>query len=540
MIGNSKYAAILLTVLFAFFFQSGYAQNLTLHTDDSQENDPVQKSMRKIGEAVYYLQTLYIDSLDMDGLVDDMLEKAIQELDPHSAYIPAAEVAAMNEPLLGEFCGIGIEFAIISDTLTVQAVVSGGPAESAGMIAGDKIVAVDGQPIASCGLTVKDVHGYLRGEEGSKVSLDVRRRGEKSLLNFNITRGKIPLESVDAAYEAAPGVLYIKLGRFAMTSFQEFLAAFKEFGKKPDGLILDLRSNSGGYLHVALQIADQFLERGNMILYTEGRTVPRTEEYARGFGLYRKGRLAILVDENSASASEIVSGAVQDWDRGVIIGRRTFGKGLVQRAVDLYDGSQLRITLARYHTPSGRVIQAPYEKGHAEDYFRNHYERYNTGEFFGSDTLSFPDSLKYRTLKKGRTVYGGGGISPDIYVPIDTSYISPLYTSVIRGGYAIEFVNSWMDTGRNELKARYPDFSSFENSFDAGDGIMEDFLAFAKGKGLECRQQDLEVSSEAIELYLKALVAKGLYGMDSYFKVVNRDDKAFQEALKYVCAPVTD
>ncbi len=493
----------------------------------------VQTEMKKYGETMYYLQNFYIDTLNLSSVTDEALKKVMSQLDPHSVYIPAKEVEAMNEPLEGSFNGIGIEFAVINDTLTVQAPVSGGPSERVGLMAGDKIVAVDGENVAGIGLTTQGVHKYLRGPKGSKVELEIIRKGYSESLDFIVERDKIPLNSIDAWYEVSPGVLYVKLGRFAATSMEEFGNIFREYGT-PKGLVLDLRGNSGGFLHIALQLTNQFLEPGSLMLYTEGRMLPRTDEYARGAGLYRKGPLAILIDENSASASEIVSGAVQDWDRGAIIGRRSFGKGLVQRMLPLSDGSQIRLTIARYHTPSGRVIQSHYENGKAEEYYMNLMKRYENGEVFSRDSIEFPDSLKYRTLRKGRTVYGGGGIMPDIFVPLDTAATSELYSTILRGGYAIDFVNAMFDEKREDYKTRYPDFASLDSSFLNDNDILGEFSEYLVSRGVSVSSADMEKSGVEITSFLKALVARNLFGMNEYFRIINEDDGAYRKALDYV------
>ena len=495
-------------------------------------NDGIQQAMRKIGEAMFYIENYYIDSASASVLADKAIDGIMASLDPHSVYIPASEVKEMNMAVNGSFDGIGIEFSIISDTLIVQNVISGGPAEKAGILAGDRIIKVDNKDIAGVGISIPDVHGFLRGERGTKVLLEIFRRNGVPSLVFNVTRDKIPLNSIDAWYEASPGILYMKLGRFSATSYAEFRDVFRDYGKDPDGLILDLRGNSGGLLYAALLITDQFLDAGQLILYTEGPAYPRKDEYARGLGIFRKKPLVIMVDENSASASEIVAGAVQDWDRGLVVGRRTFGKGLVQRVLDLYDGSQIRLTVARYHTPSGRVIQAPYLQGRHNEYFFNHYKRYSSGEFFGSadSVLQMPDSLEYHTLKKNRPVFGGGGIMPDIFVPMDTSGISGLYSSILRGGYAIDFVNAEFDKDRDSLSGRFCDFGSFVSGFDS-QAYFSRFISYLESNGVKTPEEISQQSKDKIILYIEALMAKNLFGLGSYFKVLNCRDEIYKRAL---------
>lgn len=382
---NHTIAFVLCLVTFSAFAQRGVVQN---------ENKDISPFVTKMGQTYYYLNNYYLDTVNFNGLTDKVLINIIKELDPHSAYISAKDVKAMNEPLEGNFDGVGVEFALINDTLTVQATVPGGPSEKVGIKAGDKIIKVDGETISGTELTIPRVHKYLRGPKGSKVVISVQRKGEKGLMDFIVTRDKIPLTSVDAYYQIEPGIMYLRLSRFAATSYKEMMTALHEMKSKPNGIILDLRGNSGGYLIAALQIANEFLDKGELILYTEGRTVQRMDEYATGGGLLKDVPVAILIDENSASASEIVSGAIQDWDRGTIIGRRSFGKGLVQQQLPLSDGSQLRLTVARYHTPSGRVIQSHYEQGKTEEYYKQLVNRFVRGEQYSKDSIQFPDSLK--------------------------------------------------------------------------------------------------------------------------------------------------
>src|SRR5574344_240785 len=405
----------------------------------AQNGNNVSGQITKFGQTLYYINNYYLDTVNFKTIVDKAIIAAIGELDPHSSFISSDDVKAMNEPLEGEFEGIGVEFAIIHDTLTVQAPVFGGPSEKVGILTGDKIVSVNGENIAGISLTNEMVFKYLRGAKGTKVDLGIVRKEERKLLIFTVVRDKIPLNSVDAVYQVEPGYLYIKLSRFASSSYDEMIQAMASVKGAIKGIILDLRGNSGGYLYSAIKIANEFLDKNNMIVYTQGRTVPDMKELADGNGKYKRGPLVLLVDENSASASEIVSGAVQDWDRGIIIGRRTFGKGLVQQAMPLSDGSQLRLTIAKYHTPSGRVIQSPYKNGKSQEYYLDFYKRYTHGESFSKDSIHFPDSLKYKTLRLKRTVFGGGGIMPDIFVPADTSYYSDYYASLLRRGVVIEY-----------------------------------------------------------------------------------------------------
>lgn len=495
-----------------------------------------QRAMNKINQSLYYINSLYVDSVNIEKITEEAIKEALAQLDPHSSYISAEDVKAMNEPLVGNFEGIGIEFAIIKDTLTVQAVVAGGPSEKIGLLPGDKIVTADGEGIASIGLTNEDVFKILRGEKGSVVKLDIVRKGVDEVLQFSIVRDKIPLNSVESIYEPQQGVLYIKLSRFAADSHSEIVEALSSYKNSTSlkGVILDLRGNSGGYLPTAINIANEFLRAGDLIVYTEGRAVPRMQENADGTGLYTRGPLVVMIDENSASASEIVAGAVQDQDRGVVVGRRSFGKGLVQNAIPLDDGSEIRLTIARYHTPSGRVIQSPYEEGNSEKYYRDFYERYARGESFAQDSIHLADSLKYKTLRKGRVVYGGGGIMPDVFVPADTTYFSDYYANLIRNGVVIEFTNLLNDEHRQEWKEAYPTFDSFNSYFVVNDKLLDELQEFAKQKGIEPSADQFEKSKGELMVYIKALLASNLFSRDLYYRVMNENSPELKAALEAI------
>ncbi len=492
----------------------------------------INKAAAKFGQSLFYMNRLYLEPVDMDKMVETAILAMIEELDPHSSYISAEDIAAMNEPLQGEFEGIGIEFAIIKDTLTVQATVAGGPSEKVGLLAGDKIVQIDTLWVAGNGLTNDGVFKSLRGEKGSKVALKVLRRGVGDTLYFNIVRDKIPLNSLEAAYMVEGKYLYLKLSRFALHSADEIKEAIAAAETEPEGIILDLRSNSGGYLPTAIDIADQFLAAGDLIVYTEGRAISRMDEYATGRGLFTTGDVVVMIDENSASASEIVAGAIQDQDRGVIVGRRSFGKGLVQQALPLEDGSEIRLTIARYHTPSGRVIQSPYEKGHSDQYYIDFYERYTRGESFSKDSIHFPDSLKFSTLKKGRTVYGGGGIMPDVFVARDTTAFSDYYSELLRQGLVIEYVNSACDIHRSEWLRKYPTFEKFDKSFNALDTMLDELVSLATARGIERIDADLERSRDDLQNYMKALTASSLYTRDCFYRVMNPRAPEYQAAIE--------
>lgn len=497
--------------------------------------DPTLSSpLNKFGQAIYYINQYYLDTVNNDKLIENAIREALSQLDPHSSYVSSDEVKAMNEPLEGNFEGVGIEFSIIRDTLTVVNPVSGGPSERVGIRAGDKIVAVNGEVIASTGVTNDKVFKYLRGPKGSKVMLKVIRRGVPVFLDFEVERDRIPINSIDAVYEPAKGIVYIKLSRFAATTRSEIMTALATLNiENPKGVILDLRGNSGGYLGTAFEISNMFLDKGQTIVYTEGRRIPKMVERANGEGIFKNEKLAVLIDEGSASASEIVAGAIQDWDRGVVLGRRSFGKGLVQQKLPLPDGSQLVLTIARYHTPSGRVIQSPYEQGSADKYYKAIYARYSNGEFFSKDSIHFPDSLKYKTLLKGRTVYGGGGIMPDIFIPADTTGYSDYYGSIVRRGILLDYMNDITDSGMDEWKRNFGTFEIFMSQYDSDNKIFDGLISYAETKGLAPVQDQIERSSKEIKLYMKAIAARRLFGQNAYYMVVNSSgDPVFERALK--------
>jgi len=497
------------------------------------DKETVDKASERFAEVMYLINHYYIDTVSFSKLVDEAIIAALEQLDPHTTFSCVSEVQEMNEPLEGEFEGVGVQFAIVHDTLTVQETVSGGPSEKVGILSGDRIISVDGTPVTGIGLTNKDVYKFLRGPKGSKVILEIVRRGMNESLKFTVTRDKIPITSLDAGYQMDNGILYLKLARFAARSAQEISEAVAACRQKISGVILDLRGNSGGFLPTAIEISNQFLSKGDLIVYAEGRKVRTYFEYADGYGRLKDVPLVVLIDENSASASEIVSGAIQDNDRGVIIGRRSFGKGLVQQQMKLSDGSQMRLTVARYHTPSGRVIQSAYEEGHKDDYYRNFYMRYARGESFSADSIRMPDSLKFRTLKKHRTVYGGGGIMPDIFIPQDTVGITEYYAGLLRQGLVIEYMNSMEDRYKDEWKKKYSrSFDRFLTQFDSDGTLLEGLLEMAQEKGLERVPEQIEGSRPLLARYMKALAASAIYGKDAFYRVMYQDSAEMQKALE--------
>ncbi len=486
----------------------------------------------KFGQALNWVDKYYVDSVNKSRLVEEAIIGMLKELDPHSTYLTREEVRKMSEPLQGNFEGIGISFNILRDTIFVINPIPGGPSERVGIVSGDRIVKIEGKNVAGTGITNADVISELRGEKGTRVNVTVARRGIKDLLEFTIIRDKIPIYSLDASYMITPKIAYIKLNRFAFTSPDEFNKAYQELReKKVDDLILDLSGNGGGYLDVAVKLADQFLDDRKLIVYTEGVHHEKREYFASGEGVFHQGRVIVIIDEGSASASEIVAGAIQDWDRGLIVGRRSFGKGLVQRPLKLNDGSMIRLTIARYHTPTGRIIQKPYEKGYT-DYSRDLIKRIKNGELNSSDSIVFPDSLHYRTLKNQRSVYGGGGIMPDYFVPLDTSYYSGYYRKLLNRGILNFFVLDYIDRNRNELMNEYSDFKSFKEGTFPGDALMKELVEFAGEKGLEMDRKGYERSEEHIGLVMKAYVARDLWNTSEFYEIMNSANPAVNKAVE--------
>ena len=516
---------VLATLLILFFGSFAFVN--TIQAQD------VQANMMKFGRLLQLIEGNYVDTTNIDDLTEKAIVEVLKGLDPHSVYISKEEVEKMNEPLKGSFEGIGISFNIFKDTLLVVSTIPGGPSEKVGLQAGDRIMHVDEKAIAGIGLKNSDVFDMLRGDKGTVVNLKVSRKNNDELIDFRIIRDKIPIHSLDASYMLNNETGYIKLNRFSATTTDEFFTAIKELKQKPgfNNLVLDLRGNGGGYLKSAIELADQFLGAFKMVVYTEGENNKRKEYKASALGEFEQGRLIILIDEGSASASEIVSGAIQDWDRGVIIGRRSFGKGLVQQPFFLNDGSMVRLTTAHYYTPSGRCIQKSYDKG-VDEYRKDYLKRFETGELFSEDSIQFDKGLTFETLKSKRTVYGGGGIMPDIFVPMDTSVHYGYFNQIVRKNILYSAVLDHLDKKRDEYVQNFTSFEVFRKNFEADDELVESMFAEADKEGIEKDEEGLEFARPIMKRQIKALIARDLFGQSAFYQIINEEEEVIKEALK--------
>ncbi|MFM6945731.1 MAG: S41 family peptidase [Flavobacteriales bacterium] len=495
-----------------------------------QQNNNSLNASQKITEVLLNVERFYVDQPDIPKLTESAIVALLEELDPHSTYIPKEELDDAQMTINGSFVGIGVRFQLMKDTISVVATIPGGPSEKLGILPGDQIVQVDGVSVAGIGIKNDQVRQKLMGDLGTKVKVTVNRKGK--LLDFNITRDKIPVFSVDAAYMIDKEIGYIKLNSFSKTTVQEVqsaLQSLKSQGMK--SLIFDLQSNGGGLLDAAHKLADEFLSGDKLIVYSEGRAQPRYDLKASKKGLFEEGQLVILTDEYAASASEILSGAIQDWDRGLIIGRRTYGKGLVQRPMPLSDGSEIRLTIARYYTPTGRHIQKPYQD--TETYRKDLSQRYLNGEFFLKDSIKLPDSLMYKTLKTKRTVYGGGGIMPDVFVALDTTESTTYFANLIQGGHVNSFIFNYVNANRKDLLQKYPTIKEFKAGFNCDATFMDAFFAYVaqEDSTLLFNEQDYKRSERLLKLRLKSVLAQDLWGTNEMFQVYNDTNEILQEAI---------
>lgn len=493
------------------------------------KNDVSQFS--KLIEASSKIKSMYVDTINDKKLVEDAITGMLEKLDPHSVYIPQEEVQKMNEQLVGNFEGIGVQFQMIDDTLFVEQTISGGPSEKVGILPGDRIVLVNDSSIAGKKMSNTDIMKRLRGDKGTLVNVSIARRGVKELIDFAIIRDKIPLYSIDATYMATPTIGYIKLTKFSATSKSEFDKAFKKLQQQGmQSLILDLQSNGGGYLQTATQLVDEFLSAKQLIVYTEGRT-GRMNYVASSRGDYETGKLILLVNEYSASASEILAGAVQDWDRGLVVGRRTYGKGLVQQPVNLSDGSMMRLTTSRYYTPSGRCIQRSYKEG-LDKYKHDLVDRYNRGELTNADTTHFPDSLRKETLLLRRTVYAGGGIMPDYFVPMDTAFNTKYLTKIIAKGVVNSFSSKYFETHHKQWAIDYPSFAAFNRNFTISDALLGELVEAAKTENIEFVQADFDRSKQFLKVQLKSLFARRMWDINEFYQVLNTENESCNKAIE--------
>ncbi|SNS56727.1 C-terminal processing peptidase-3. Serine peptidase. MEROPS family S41A [Belliella buryatensis] len=526
-IKNTK-AQVRLPIIIALAISAGIWVGATFAEPKSDRND-LKAAIYKLQEIITYINRDYVDSVNTNELVEFGIEKMLEKLDPHSSYIPAKDAALARSQLDGNFDGIGVEFGIIRDTIYVVAPLTGGPSEKLGIQSGDQIISVNGKTVAGTGITNRDVFDLLRGPSGSTVNVEVKRKSQKDLLSFDIVRDKIPQYSVNASYMINDEIGYIKVTRFAATTYEEFkksVAELREQGMKK--LVLDLQSNPGGYMGAAINMADEILGSNAVIVSQEGKTSRFNQKaYAVRQGIFEDGSVVVLINEGSASASEIVAGAIQDNDRGLIVGRRSFGKGLVQMPIDLSDGAELRLTIARYYTPSGRSIQKPY--GEEEDYSLDWIKRFEHGEFFSADSVKFNDSLRYETVS-GRAVYGGGGIMPDFFVPLDTTMSSAYVNRLFNSDSAREFVLDYLD--KNKKKFEGMSFEDYYSKYQVSDAMLQELIKVGEKNKVKFDEKDYKKSKEYLKVLVKANMGRNLFDDNAYYKVINDINEIYLQAIK--------
>ena len=489
-----------------------------------------EANFNKLNYVLFLLKSMYVDSIKTGELTEKIIPLVLEELDPHSTYVPKEEAEMANEELEGSFSGIGVQFNIQNDTVMVVYVIAGGPSEKVGIMPGDRIIEVNDSSFVGKDINNNKVLKTLRGEKNTKVNVGIKRNSSAETLYFTITRGDIPVNSVDIAYAITPKIGYIKVSRFGANTYNEFVTELTKLKKQGcEEFMIDLRYNSGGYLHAAIKMINEFLEKGELIVYTEGRSYPREDAIANGKGMFKDIPVCVLINEWSASASEIFAGAIQDQDRGIIVGRRSFGKGLVQQQVPLFDDSQVRITIAHYYTPSGRSIQKPYEGGKLEEYEKDLLNRYEHGEFFSADSIVAGDSIKYYT-KEGRVVYGGGGIMPDYFVPQDTTGHTPYYTEAQNKGYTYSFAFQYADKNRETLK-KFKDYNELCAHLDS-ENINLQFFKYAEGKGLTSSTAGQAECADVINNVLKAYISRNIIGEKAFYPILNSKDETIIRALE--------
>jgi len=510
-------AGILLGLAISYF-TGGMGHSLTAKPD-------------KVGSVIDYIENNYVDTISKATLEEKTVTGLLEKLDPHSMYIPASEFHAVTDPLLGSFEGIGVSFRMEGDTITVINPIPGGPSEQVGVKAGDRIVKVNGEDVAGKKLSTTDVMRLLKGPTGTTVDISVFRRGAPGLVEFTIVRDVIPTYSLDIAYIVSPGIGYIRLNNFSATTGEEFHQALSELIKAGmNKLIIDLQGNTGGYLQAAVKVSNELLAKGDLIVYTEGMKHPREMYFADGHGLFKSGELVVLIDEWSASAAEIVAGAVQDNDRGTIIGRRSFGKGLVQEQLNLRDGSAVRLTIAKYYTPTGRCIQKPYENGGQGDYYADYFHRINNGELENSDSIKIADSLKF-TTPGGKIVYGGGGIIPDVFVPVERNENQPWYTLLINKGILYRYAFNYTDQHRQELSG-FKDFTHFNKQFRVSDEMFKDMIIFADSQGVKREGEDFRDADNRARVMIKAYIGRNILDNEGFFPLLNSIDPVFLKSVE--------
>lgn len=515
----------------ATILAAAFTAAISIHTAPAHADEFTPA--RKLQATEQMIRMLYVDSVPEEKMVDNAIIAMLKTLDPHSSYTDASETRQVTEPLQGNFSGIGIQFKMLNDTLFVVQTIASGPSEKVGILAGDRIIAVNDSAIAGVKMVNTDIMKRLRGRKGTKVDLRVVRRGVAEPINFRVVRDDIPLYSVDAFYCPAPGTAYIKISRFAESTAKEVREALADLEKQHpiESVVIDLQDNGGGYLQSAIELADMFLPAGSPVVYTEGMRQKNASYETSRKGKYADCKLIVLVNQYSASASEIFAGAVQDNDRGLVIGRRTFGKGLVQRPIPFPDGSMIRLTVARYHTPSGRCIQKPYALGESEEYQLDMLNRYESGELFDADSIHFSDSLRYTTLRLGRTVYGGGGIMPDRFVAVDTTQMNAFMRDVIAKGVPAMFATRYSDANRKTILRNYPTIESFAERFEFSPALMDEFLTMAASEGVERRPEQEQAAADYLATVLKGLIANDLYDRGAYYHIVNPLNPVYSEAM---------
>ena len=492
------------------------------------------QALQKLLNAEYAIASLYVDSVNEDKLIEEAIKGMLESLDPHSSYTDAKETKELEEPLQGEFSGVGIQFNMNKDTLYVIQTVPGGPSERVGVLAGDRIIYVNDTLIAGVKMKNSDIQKRLRGKKGTNVTIKVKRPSVPDLITFRITRDNIPVHSIDASYMLDEQTGYLRISRFGAKTHDEMMDALHELKKQGmTQLIMDLSDNGGGYLNAAIDMCNEFLDRNQLMVYTEGENSPRNEAHANGWGNYKDLHMVVMVNQYSASAAEIFAGAMQDWDRAVIVGRRTFGKGLVQRPFKFEDGSMMRLTVARYYTPSGRCIQKPYNRGDKKAYENELLDRYNEGEYYCLDSIQFNDSLRYTTRLNGRTIYGGGGVMPDVYVPVDTSEYSTYYRDLSAKGILNQYAIKYVDKNRKNLLKQYKAVKDFDNGFIVSDEMIRDLIAMGEQDSVKYDEEKFRTSEQLIKAIVKGLIARDVYSdAGAYSVVINHSNPDVQAAYE--------